>query len=229
MVMTKEQQAQIDKQLAAHEHEDYKVDINLTEGVVLNDFQVNRDVFRTDVTYSKFFAQWLFFNQDLYQGKKVLDVGCGTGILGIVMALHGADQVDFTDLSEPAVNNTKSNLDQYGLEAKVLQGDLFEKVDGKYDIIVFNHPFFSGEPIDGGIVSNSMLGGTELFSRALEEAKSYLSDSGIFLTTYWGFAGPENDPQVQGLKSGYEVKEKFTLGVESGLQLGDLSIYELGR
>lgn len=228
MGMNEEQQTQIEKQLMAHQHDSYTSDIELTEGVVLKDFQVHKGVFRPDVTFPRYFARWLFFNQDLYAGKKVLEVGSGTGILGIVMALYGAEQVDFTDLSPPAVENTKANLEQFGLEKRVLQGDLFEKVDGEYDIVMFNHPFFSGNHNDN-IVSHSMLGGEVLFSKFLKDAKEYLLDSGIILSSYWDFAGPENNPKVQGPKLGYTVKTKFTLDVGDGLQQGDLSIYELRR
>jgi methylase of polypeptide subunit release factors len=177
MTMNEEQDAQIHRQLATHLHEDYIVDLELTENVVLKDFQVHKDVFRPDICFPRYFARWLFFNQDLYKDKKVLDAGSGTGILGIVMALHGADQVDFTDLSVPAVANTKANLSQFGLEAKVMQGDLFENVSEQYDIVLFNHPFFPGDPIEEKIVSRAMLGGTNLFARSLEEAKDYLLDS----------------------------------------------------
>jgi methylase of polypeptide subunit release factors len=227
--MNQEQEEQIRKQLVAHEHDDYTTDLELTEGVVLEDFKVDKNVFRADITFPRYFARWLFFNQDLYEGKKVLDVGCGTGILGIVMALYGASKVDFTDLSPLAVNNTQTNLAQFNLESKVMQGDLFENISEKYDIVVFNHPFFPGDPLDGKIVSNSMLGGKELFPRFLEEAKDYLLSSGTLLTTYWDFAGLENNPKVQGPKRGYKVNEKFTLGVGSGLQQGVVSIYELRK
>ena len=226
--MNREQREQIERQLSAHLHEDYQVDLELTENVILQDFQVHKDVFRADITLPRYFARWLFFNQDLYQSKKILEIGSGTGILGIVMALHGAEQVDFTDLFVPAVENTRANLKQYGLEGKVLQGDLFEPIDDQYDIVLFNHPFFPGEP-DERVVSHSMLGGTKLFPRSLEEAKSCLSDPGIFLTSYWDFAGPENHPKIQGPKQGYQVNKKFTLGVGTGLQKGELGIYVLER
>jgi len=228
MAMNEEQIEQIEKQLKSHEHDSYTVDLELTENVVLQDFQVHKDVFRADITFPRYFARWLFFNQDLYHEKKVLDVGCGTGILGIVMALHGAGQVDFTDLFIQSVENTKANLEQYGLESKVMQGDLFGNVADQYDIVLFNHPFFPGEP-DESPVSRSMLGGTKLFPRSLKEAKSCLFDSGTFLTSYWDFAGPENHPKIQGPKQGYQVNKKFTLGVGTGLQKGELGIYVLER
>lgn len=43
------------------------------------------------------------------KGQRVLDVGCGTGVLGIAVALMGAKEVAFVDIDATAVENTRHN------------------------------------------------------------------------------------------------------------------------
>ncbi len=54
MTLTREQEAQVQKQLAAHRHRDYKVEIPLGLGHVLEGFKVNAGVFRSDKITSGF-------------------------------------------------------------------------------------------------------------------------------------------------------------------------------
>ncbi|WP_199898483.1 50S ribosomal protein L11 methyltransferase [Prolixibacter bellariivorans] len=49
-------------------------------------------------------------SQDL-QGKQVLDMGCGTGILGILASMRGAETVKAIDIDEWAYNNTLENAE----------------------------------------------------------------------------------------------------------------------
>lgn len=46
----------------------------------------------------------------LYEGKRVLDAGCGTGILAIMAFLLGAKEVEAFDNDEWAIENTKENI-----------------------------------------------------------------------------------------------------------------------
>lgn len=55
----------------------------------------------------------------LYQGKRVLEIGCGMGADAIEFAKHGAEYVGF-DLSEESVKLAKKRFEVYGLEGTVL-------------------------------------------------------------------------------------------------------------
>ncbi len=50
-----------------------------------------------------------------YSGKRILDIGSGTGIRSIVAGLSGADEVVSIDINENAVENTKENVTRYKL------------------------------------------------------------------------------------------------------------------
>lgn len=71
---------------------------------------------------------------------KVLDVGCGTGILAIAAALLGADECLGIDIDPEAVRVAKENIAKNHLEGKISAqyGDLTEGVDYEADIVVAN-------------------------------------------------------------------------------------------
>ncbi len=73
-------------------------------------------------------------------GEKVLDVGCGSGILGIAAVLLGAQSAFGVDIDELAVRTANENAAVNHVEDKftAIAGDLVDKVNGKYDIVVAN-------------------------------------------------------------------------------------------
>ena len=73
-------------------------------------------------------------------GKKVLDIGCGSGILAIAGVLLGAESAVGVDIDAQSVKTAKENAQINGVDSKTefLVGDLAEKVSGKYDILCAN-------------------------------------------------------------------------------------------
>ena len=63
----------------------------------------------------------LLLNQDM-QGKRVLDCGCGTGILSIVAAKCGAQDVVCYDIDDWSVRNTKHNAELNNVKLDILEG-----------------------------------------------------------------------------------------------------------
>lgn len=72
------------------------------------------------------------------KGKSVLDVGCGSGILGIAALALGAEDCFFIDIDEQAVRATEANLARNGMKAKTVCGDLAREYSGKADIVLAN-------------------------------------------------------------------------------------------
>ncbi len=72
---------------------------------------------------------------------ELLDIGCGSGILGVAGLLLGAKSATGVDIDELAVKTARENGEINGFtEPKftVFQGNLTDKVKGKYDIVVAN-------------------------------------------------------------------------------------------
>lgn len=71
----------------------------------------------------------------------VLDIGCGSGILAISTLLLGAKNAVGVDIDALAVANAKENAQTNKIpedKFTVLQGNLTDKVDGKFDVVVAN-------------------------------------------------------------------------------------------
>jgi ubiquinone/menaquinone biosynthesis C-methylase UbiE len=77
-----------------------------------------------------------FVNFEAARGKRVLEVGCGSGFAVQLFAEAGAD-VSARDLTPWAVETTRKRLAAFGLEADVVQGDgeQLEFADGEFDLV----------------------------------------------------------------------------------------------
>lgn len=76
----------------------------------------------------------------LKEGDSVLDVGCGSGILGIATLLLGAKDAVGVDIDEVAVRTAKENAEINGVGDRftAICGSFTEKVEGKYDVVLAN-------------------------------------------------------------------------------------------
>jgi 16S rRNA (guanine1207-N2)-methyltransferase len=87
--------------------------------------------------------------QDL-QGKRVLDFGCGYGLIGLVVARLGAAWVDMLDVDLSAVTSAQENCTQNMiLNTQVRPSDVLDAIGlERYDLILSNPPFHSGKQVD---------------------------------------------------------------------------------
>lgn len=81
-------------------------------------------------------------------GSIVLDMGTGSGV-GAVFAARNAARVVAVDVNPEAVRCARINVLLHHAEDRVdvIEGDLFEPVaDMRFDVILFNPPYFQGQP-----------------------------------------------------------------------------------
>jgi ribosomal protein L11 methyltransferase len=77
--------------------------------------------------------------QEEVQNKKILDMGCGTGVLAILTEMRGAKEVDAIDIDEWCVENTSENAMKNSCSRiNVKLGDASTLKDCSYDIIIAN-------------------------------------------------------------------------------------------
>ena len=74
------------------------------------------------------------------EGLRVLDMGCGTAVLGILAKMRGADYVEGIDIDEWAYNNAMENVQRNGVEMTIRIGDasLLANQSDKFDLIIAN-------------------------------------------------------------------------------------------
>jgi putative methylase len=82
-----------------------------------------------------------YANDDVI-GKKVLDLGCGTGRLGLAAAYLGAKLVVGIDIDKTAINTASENSEKTGVKNNVqwIIGDI-DAVTGSFDTVLQNPPF----------------------------------------------------------------------------------------
>lgn len=126
--------------------------------------------------------------------QKALDLCCGSGCIGIAMALHmDIPQVDMVDIAPEAIALSQKNIEHHGLteQVRVFDSSLFDALaHNKYDLIVSNPPYvdakdyaqmpaeFSHEP-KLALVSGA--DGLDLTAAMLAQASQWLKDDGLLV------------------------------------------------
>ena len=85
----------------------------------------------------------------LEDGMKALDMGCGTGALGVTLSkANPGVTLTMADINERAVSLAKDNASRNGVVADTLQSDGFGALLGRvFDLIVTNPPIRAGKAI----------------------------------------------------------------------------------
>lgn len=105
---------------------------------------------------------------DMKISGKVLDVGCGYGVIGIVLSsFFSSISVDMVDVNKRAVHLCEMNIKENHLDnVNVFYSDIYENVKSKYDLIVTNPPIRAGK---------------KTVYEILFKAKEYLNANGILV------------------------------------------------
>ena len=125
----------------------------------------------------------------LAPGNVFLDLCTGSGCI-LVSLLHYAKGTFGTgaDLSGKALAVAKGNVEANGVEARLVQGDLFEPVTGTFDLIVSNPPYIASAEIETlapevrehepRMALDGTADGLFFYRRIVQESPSYLKEGG---------------------------------------------------
>ena len=152
-------------------------------------FMVNEDVLIPRQDTEVLVEQVLY---RLKPGFKVLDMCTGSGCIGISIKKHFKD-VDVTcvDISEKALQIAKENARRNQVEITLVQSDLYENVEGEYDVIVSNPPYIQSDVIptlmeevkdfEPILALDGDKDGLIFYRRLAKESFSYLKKNGMLL------------------------------------------------
>ncbi|MGB9915263.1 MAG: HemK2/MTQ2 family protein methyltransferase [Candidatus Bathyarchaeales archaeon] len=127
-------------------------------------------------------------NLDVKDGERVLDMGTGCGILGI-LASRKAWEVVAVDVNPYAVRCAKYNSKVNNVRSKIaiVQGDLFTWLseNTKFDLVLFNAPYLpENDCISDSWIAHAWAGGAtgrQIIDRFISDVPKYLKQSGRVL------------------------------------------------
>jgi len=127
-------------------------------------------------------------NLQLDEGDRVVDIGTGCGILGIIAA-ERAREVLAVDVNPYAVGCAKENAELNGVSDKMsfIQGDLFASIESevKFDLILFNAPYLPSDPAEDTLwferAWSGGVAGREIIDRFIRESAKHVMQNGRIL------------------------------------------------
>lgn len=143
---------------------------------------------------------------EIENSEKILEVGCGCGIISAVIETNTEAKVIGIDINPFAVVCSKEN----GIE--VIRGDLLSCIRGKFDIIIFNPPYLptgnaerTGDWLDAALDGGN--DGRRVINRFLEDAGNCLAEHGKILLLVSSLTGiDEIKSRLRSLR--YSVRER---------------------
>lgn len=128
----------------------------------------------------------------LHDGMRILDLCTGSGCI-LLSLLHYSNDCEGTgvDISKEALQVAALNAELLGIKADFLKSDLYEKVTGKFDLLVSNPPYIERKVIptlmeevreyDPYIALDGGEDGLDFYRRIIGGAQDYLERGGQIL------------------------------------------------
>ena len=143
----------------------------------------------SDIIFDQIDA-WLPPQSDVGQ---VLDLCTGSGCLAILAAEQFPEAtITCSDLSAEALQVAQKNINDYELNTQIsaVESDLFENIEGKFDLIISNPPYVDQKSMDQlppefkyepQIALHGGDDGTDLVCQIIQSAPAYLNEEGILI------------------------------------------------
>lgn len=163
---------------------------------------------------------------------RVLDMGTGSGIIGTLLARHGAHAVTCVDISHEALLVARRNAERLGVGHKIAHvcSDLFGAIQQgqRFDLVTANLPYVSRSEWEGlmrdvrfepyvALVGGVL--GTEVYERFIPAAAGYLATDGAVLCEVGGDAQAEHLERVM-RASGFRVRTEKDLEERKRVLIG---------
>lgn len=141
-------------------------------------------------------------------GKQILDMGTGSGLLAIIAAKKGATVVA-ADIDEQALRTAEKNAMMNNVSVRFVKSDLFANINGKFDLIIFNPPYLPTNEQDGyakkRLDYDGGKTGCDVIKRFVMECGRYLYKDGRSLMLISSLTGM-NDVKKMLEKNGFSFR-----------------------
>ena len=156
----------------------------VNESVLIPRFETEELVENTIMYIKKYFSYPI----------KIIDLGCGSGCIGLSLK-RKLDNVSVTllDISKDALDVAKVNAHDLGCDVNYILSDMWENVDGKFDVVISNPPYISND----------------------EEIEEIVKDNEPHLALYGGIDGLDLYRKIKENLLNH-VNDKFMLALEIG-------------
>lgn len=94
---------------------------------------------------------------------KVLDVGCGYGLIGVTVTKIKNCRTTMIDINKRAIHLAEMNAKNNKVDAEIFESNIYENIKELYDCIITNPPIRAGK---------------QVYMKILTEAQKYLKDNG---------------------------------------------------
>ncbi len=121
--------------------------------------------------------------------KNILDLCTGSGCIGVSLALnYPAAQITCSDISAPALDVAARNAKTHKVKINFIESDLFEKINGTFDLIISNPPYIKEDDIntlapevkkEPRLAQIGGKEGTEIIENIIQAAPKFLTSGGL--------------------------------------------------
>ncbi|RMA77460.1 release factor glutamine methyltransferase [Metamycoplasma subdolum] len=122
------------------------------------------------------------------EGSRVLDLGCGSGFIGLAIRKNKRAIVEMVDSANAAIKQSILNAKYNELDVKIYKSNWFSNVEGKFNVIISNPPYLDKNkeyPVSLKYEPKRALFGKQSaiseYEKILKNAKNYLYDEGILI------------------------------------------------
>lgn len=153
----------------------YGIDFYVDDRVLIPRFETEELVYNTNKYIDKYFNS----------NAKVLDLCTGSGCIGLTLKkLNNNLNVTLSDISSKALEVATYNKDNLKLDVRIIESDLFQNINSKFDILVSNPPYVSiNDEVDKIVLENEPHlalfandNGMEYYDKILSKCEQFLND-----------------------------------------------------
>lgn len=152
-----------------------------------NQFQVNENVLIPRFETEELVENTLSYIKKIFKSNqlKVIDLGTGSGCIGITLKKKNYFlDVTLLDISKKALEVAKANANRLKAEVTLIQNDMLENLEGKYDVIISNPPYIKENEEIEEIVKNNEphlalyagVDGLDYYKKILKAAPSHVNN-----------------------------------------------------